>query len=182
MSAIYPSSTKPFLILPFLLPVYVLGTAAAGSYQRPNWVFASSTGISSYFCLIMYRSWWLGAKSSWSSISDCEEYGIRVNPKNTIRTRRRPPKLISIPVSPPRFFYLFIKNYWIFWIWYPGGFWKRIRIRMVTGVKWAMVCPPPPLDLPWQQQEERSQRSRPDHRRSHQCRISLFPLTLLRTI
>ena len=101
-------------------------SSGAGSYQMTNWVFASSAGISSCFCLIMHRSWrWLGAKSSWSSISDCEEYGIRVNPKNTVRTRRRPPKLISTPVSPPRFFYLFIKNYRIFWIWYPGGLLKE---------------------------------------------------------
>ena len=37
------------------------------------------------------------------------------------------------------------------------------------------IVPPPPLDLPRQQQEERPQRSRPDHRRSHQHRISLLP-------
>ena len=37
--------------------------------------------------------------------------------------------------------------------------------------------PPPPLDLPRKQQGELSQRSRPDHRRSHhhQHRISLLP-------
>ena len=65
-----------------------------------------------------------------------------------------------------------------------------------TGVKWAMVCPlvltsfiwlivytylgisavpPPPLDLPQKQQGELSQRSRPDHRRFYQHRISLLP-------
>ena len=42
--------------------------------------------------------------------------------------------------------------------------------------------PPPPLDLPRQRQKEHSQRSRPDHRRSHQHCISLLPPTLLRTI
>ena len=41
---------------------------------------------------------------------------------------------------------------------------------------------PPPLDLPWQRQKEHSQRSRPDHRGSHQHHISLLPPTLLRTI
>ena len=40
----------------------------------------------------------------------------------------------------------------------------------------------PPLDLPRQWQKEHSQRSRPDHCRSHQHRISLLPPTLLRTI
>ena len=44
------------------------------------------------------------------------------------------------------------------------------------------IVPPPPLDLPRQRQKEHSQRSRPDHRRSHQHCISLLPLTLLRTI
>ena len=42
--------------------------------------------------------------------------------------------------------------------------------------------PPPPLDLPRQRQKEHPQRSRPDHRRSHQHRISLLPPILLRTI
>ena len=72
-----------------------------------------------------------------------------------------------------------------------------------TGVKWAMVhplvltssiwlivytylgisvLPSPPLDLPRQQQDKHSQRSHPNHRRSHQCHISLLPLTLLHTI
>ena len=44
------------------------------------------------------------------------------------------------------------------------------------------IVPPPPLDLPRQRQKEHSQRSRPDHRRSYQHRISLLPPTLLRTI
>ena len=199
MSAIYPSSTLPRSAILITCVCAQDCSSSAGSYQRPNWVFASSTGISSCFCLIVHRSWrWLGAKGSWSSISDCKEYGIRVNPKNAVRTRRRPPKLISTPASPPRASPISPSTIWG-WIWYPGDWVLFIEggfIYVGMGVKWAMVSllvlisfiwlivytylgisivPPPPLDLPQKQQGELSQRSRPDHRRFHQHRISLLP-------
>ena len=83
-------------------------------------LFLECFWISSRFCLTMYQSWrWLGAESSWPSISDCKECGIRVNPKSTVRTRRRPPKLMSTPASPPHASPISSSTIWG-WIWYPG--------------------------------------------------------------
>ena len=215
MSSIYPSSTQaPFLVLPFFLPVYVLRTAAAargiikGLIGHLHGIFNWDRNPVVFAWLCIEVRGQLGAKSSWSSISNYEEYEIRVNPKNTIRTCRRPPKPISTPASPPPASPIFSSTIWG-WILCPGDwvlFIKRGSIYALDvgrGVKWVMVrplvlvssvwlmvytylgisiVPPPTLDLPPQPQKEHSQRSRPDHRRSHQHRISLLPPILLCTI
>ena len=144
MSAIYPSSTQPFLVLPFLLPAYVLATAAAARGVTKGLIEYSYLQLGfpvvfTWLCIDVGGQ--LGAKSSWSSIFDREEHEIQIK-KHCPHPPPSSQAYINTRVATTLFLSLrqellgFLDM--ISWRFIERGFVYAWDVG--TGVKWTVVC------------------------------------------